>query len=194
MTPPIIASAGDDKPRELPDADLHNAVCAFVCDLGMYPDPRFGKVAHKVIIAWELEQKMADNRPFMLSKEYTLSLFEKSTLYKHLTSWKGASLTATELKGLDLETLIGKGCRVMVVHHVAQNGNTYANIDAVLPADKKAPTLAVVNKDPPKWFETKRQEYKAAMSRYEGGPEQEPESQGGGAIEEIPFSPFDAPH
>lgn len=182
---PIIASADSDKPRELPDADLHNAVCAFAFDLGQYPDPRYGKVSHKVILAWELEQKMSDGRPFMLSREYTLSLFEKALLFKHLTSWKGAPLSALELKGLDLESLVGKACRLMVIHHQASNGKTYANIDSVLPPDKKAAPLAITNKEPPKWFEAKRKEYAAAMARYEGGEPEDGQPQAG--LDEVPF-------
>ena len=181
---PLIASAESSGPRELPDADLHAAVCAFVYDLGNYPDPRFGKVSHKVMLAFELEQRMADGRRFMLSKEYTLSLFEKSTLYKHLTSWKGAPLSALELKGLDLESLVGKGCRIMVIHNVATNGKTYANIDSILPPDKKAQPLTVENKEPPKWFETKRQEYAAAMTRLGDPP---PEHEAPPQHDEIPF-------
>lgn len=183
---PIIASAESDKPRELPDADLHNAVCCFAFDLGQYPDPRWGKVQHKVILAWELEQTMADGRRFMLSKEYTLSLFDKALLFKHLTSWKGSALSAAELKGLDLETLVGKPCRIMVIHHVAANGKTYANIDAVLPPDKKAEPMKPMNVEPPKWFEQKRLEYAAAMARYEGG-DSEPEEPSASEHDSIPF-------
>jgi len=162
---PLIASAEGDRPRELPDADLHRAVCAFVFDLGLYPDPKWGKVTHRILIAWELEQKMADGRPFMLSKEYTLSLFEKSTLFRHLTSWKGQPLSAQELKGLDLETLVGKNCRLNVIHAVSHKGTTYANVDAVLPADKQAEPLKVYAPEPPKWFEVKRQEYATALAK-----------------------------
>jgi hypothetical protein len=186
---PIIASAESDKPRELPDADLHNAVCAFVYDLGLYPNPHFGKVNHRVLIAWELEQKMQDGRPFMLSKEYTLSLFEKAELFKHLTSWKGAALTATELKALDLETLVGKGCRIMVIHVVAKNGKTYANVGSVLPPDKKVEVLKIYNTEHPKWFATKRQEYAAALARYEGDAPP-PDHDGGlpaAGVDEVPF-------
>lgn len=185
--PPIIASAESDRPRELPDADIHNAVCAFVVDLGMYPDQHFGKVTHRVMFCFEIEQKMADGRPFMLSKEYTLSLFEKATLFKHLTSWKGSPLSAEELKGFDLETRVGKPCRLNVIHRTAKSGSVYANIDAVLPPDKKAEPLKVFATEPPAWFETKRKEYAAAMARYEGG--SGPET--GGGLDEIPFNRFD---
>ena len=183
---PIIASAESDKPRELPDADIHNAVCAFVFDLGMRVDMNWGKIQRRVIIAWELEQQMADGRPFMLSKEYTLSLFERAPLFQHLTSWKGKALTESELKALDLETLVGKPCRLNVIHKESK-GKTYANVDAVLPADKKATPLTVYAKEPPKWFEATRQKYAADLAAHESEQAGQPAPPKDAGHDEVPF-------
>lgn len=185
---PIIASAESDKPRELPDADLHNALCVFVYDLGHRLDPTWGKIQHKIIIAWELEQKMSDGRPFMLSKEYTLSLYEKADLFKHLTGWKGAELSEGELKAFDLDSLVGKMCRLEIIHKVVK-GKTYANVNTVIKADKKVPQMVAVAKEPPKWFEAKRTEYASALASHEAAEagQPQPEPHAGSQHDSIPF-------
>ena len=59
---------------------------------------------------------LADGKPFLISRRYSLSLHEKSSLRRDLESWRGRAFTQEELRGFDLEVLIGVGCLVSVVH------------------------------------------------------------------------------
>lgn len=151
----LIASDSGGGPKELPEADIHNAVCAFVEDLGIQPGYQGGAPKHKCIIVWELEAKMSDGRPFMLSKRYTVSLFEKATLRHDLESWRGVAFTADELKGFDLSKLKGVPCRLNVVHKPKADGAMKAEVQSVI---KAAPGYkpAVVNQTPPDWIAKER--------------------------------------
>ncbi len=115
-----------------------------------------GKPAkRKVIIGWELEQKMSDGRPFMLSKRYTLSLHEKATLRHDLESWRGQAFTPEELDGFDIEVLKGKQCRVNVIHKPKEGGGVSASIQAVMKAAKGV-DLSITNATPPNWIAEER--------------------------------------
>jgi len=110
----------------------HDAVFCDVVDLGMV-DGTYGK-KHLVQVVWQLAVKMEDGRPFTVSRRYGLSLHEKAALYKDLKSYGKKAPPAN----LDLETLIGKPCTVLVVH-AERDGSTFANVQALLPAGAKKP-------------------------------------------------------
>lgn len=183
---PIIASAESDKPRELPEVDVHNAVCVYVEDLGKVPMTYQGvtEVKHRVYICWEIEQRMADGRRFHQGKEYTLSLWKQATLFKDINSWRGKSFTADELKHFDLDILKGKPCRLSIVHSEPKDGVTYANVASVLTA-KGEPLVAEVD-DVPEWIATRRQKYAAKLAAFFGGPEPEMDRPST-AVDEVPF-------
>lgn len=181
----------------LPDADIHYAICAISFDLGMKVNEQFGKIEPKIMLAWELEQRMEDGRPFMLSREYTLSLHKKSNLRKLIEAWRGKAMTEAEAEDFDTDVLVGKTCRISVVHNKSEHtGKTYANVQAVMPPGAKCPALKVEAKDVPEWFETKRAEYAADVARKLRGeppPSDHDAEAAGGSLDEVPFAPFDAP-
>ena len=82
-----------------------------------------------------------------MSKEYTLSLHEKSALTKVLEAWRGAKFTEEELAGFDLNKILGKPCQIQVIHTV-KGDNTYSNIAAIMALPKgmkvDAPTETLV--------------------------------------------------
>jgi hypothetical protein len=117
---------------------LHRAVCVDVVDLGMV-DGQWGK-KHKCRVMWELDCKMDDGKRFVVGKQYTLSLHEKSGLHKDLKAWRGVAFTPDELKGFDVEKVIGAPCQLLI-GHVEKDGNVYANISAITKADPKAKLL-----------------------------------------------------
>lgn len=100
------------------------------------------KTLHKVRITWELplETKVFNpekgEQPFSVSKEYTLSMHEKSNLRKDLSSWLGRSFTDDEASAFDITKLLSVPCMVNVVHNQASNGNVYANVMGVMPLPK----------------------------------------------------------
>jgi hypothetical protein len=80
-----------------------------------------------------------------VSARYTVSLHKKSRLRQHLEMWRGKAFTAEELKGFDLEKLIGANGQMQVVHNVADEGKVYANVQAIVPAQGGSPKLAPLN-------------------------------------------------
>jgi hypothetical protein len=88
-----------------------------------------------------------DGKPLMISKRYTMSLGEQSTLRKDLESWRGKKFTAEELLGFDLNVLLGKFAMCNVTHN-DREGKTYANLSGLsqVPAAlKKLPEPVGVN-------------------------------------------------
>jgi len=111
------------------------AVCVDVVDLGMIPGPWGTKSKCKIV--WEISERMPDGRPFIASKWYTISLHEKSSLHKHLKSWRGKAFTPDELRGFDLEKLIGAPCQLLIEQQ-EKDGILYGNVTTILRAVKNA--------------------------------------------------------
>ena len=61
--------------------------------------------------------------------EMTISLNEKSKLFKTLTSWNGTM----PFSGFDTETMVGKGATLNIIHKTSQKGREYADITAIMP-------------------------------------------------------------
>jgi hypothetical protein len=99
------------------------------------------KTLHKVRVTWELplETKVfheeKGEQPYVVSKEYTLSMHEKSNLRKDLESWRGKPFSEQEAEAFDITKLIGAPCMLNIVHN-AKDGNVYANIASITPLPK----------------------------------------------------------
>jgi hypothetical protein len=136
---PLIATQGESKPKQLPPAGTHVARCYSVVDLGTQTLQYMGteKEMRKIRVTWELPDERAvfdeekGEQPFVLSKEYTLSLYEKANLRHDLESWRGKQFTAQELAGFDIFTLLGAPCLLSVIHKTTDKGKTFANIATV---------------------------------------------------------------
>lgn len=144
----LLATAGDTKEFELCPAGNHVARCYSVVDLG-YQDTEWQgvhKSVRKVRISWELPSElMDDGRPFSVSANYTLSLGEKANLRRDLQSWRGRPFTEEELRGFDIETVVGVPAMVNVVHNTARDGRTYANVGSISPLPKGLECPPAVN-------------------------------------------------
>jgi hypothetical protein len=172
----IIAKPNDGKEfakLPLPEAGTVQAVCCAVWDLGLQlsnfkNEDGSNKYQHKVIIAWEIAEKINapeseyNGKPYMLTRKYTLSLGEKATLRKDLDSWRGVPFTKEQLdNGFDLEKLIGANCLIGIKHETDRNdpGKVYANVTAILPPVKGMEKLLPVrarDELPPKWVQEKQ--------------------------------------
>jgi hypothetical protein len=116
---------------------LHQAVCVDVVDLGDQDTP-WG-VKPKIEIRWQLDEVNPETQKrFEIRNRYTNSLHEKAVLRQTLETWRGKKFTSDELKGWDLEKLIGVNCQVQVVHKPGDEGRVWANVQAVVPAAKGA--------------------------------------------------------
>ena len=119
---------------------LQRAVCCDVVELGLVDGP-FGK-KRKVRIVWQSEHLMEDNKPFLLMKAYGATLHKKGNLRGDLESWRGKPLSDKEADDFDLEVLLGKNCQVLVVQNT-KDGQTYSNVNTVVPPVKGAFSLVV---------------------------------------------------
>ena len=97
------------------------------------------KKAHRVSITWELPTELAvfkeENgpEPFVVSKEYTLSMHEKATLRKDLESWRGKGYTDEETKRFDVTKLLGQTCMLSVIQEAGKKDPTrnYVKVSSV---------------------------------------------------------------
>lgn len=134
---PIAKAKGKSDFKPVPEG-LHIAVCYAVIGLGTqivtYQDKK--KEMEKVCLIWELPnvdpiEIDGEMKPKVISNMYTNSLDKKANLRKHLESWRGKSFTPEQLKGFDLDLLIGANCQIQVIHnHVDEN--VYANISTIV--------------------------------------------------------------
>jgi hypothetical protein len=94
------------------------------------------KIMHKVVLTWELhgedsngeKLQTEDGKPLIVSKRYTVSLGDQSTLRKDLESWSGKKMTTEDRKNFDMKNLLGKFCMLSVVH--SEDGK-YANVSTI---------------------------------------------------------------
>lgn len=112
-------------------AGTHRAVCVDVVDLGQV-ETQYG-TKPMLRLVWEIEERMDDGRPFIVSKRYTQSLNEKATLRHDLESWRGKPLTGDELAGFDTEKLIGAPALVNVMHRNGEAGKVWSNVTGIMP-------------------------------------------------------------
>jgi hypothetical protein len=143
----------EKKKFELVPEGLHHGVCVWLFDLGTHMDTMFNKEKRCVRIAWELPDVRVKGTkdgvdydyPKIISKEYNLSMNEKSTLRKHLESWRGRKFTDEEKGGFDLQSVLGVNCMVQIIHDT-KGDDTYANINAILPLYKGMETKSPESK------------------------------------------------
>lgn len=147
-----LAKKGAD--RELTPAGTHVATCIKFIHFGHVKEINFHgqeQYMDKCRLAWELpnEMRVFDEaegpKPMMVSKDYTLSLGEKSNLRKDLESWRGQSFTPEELLGFDVETIVGKPCLINVIHAIAKSGSKYSKIASITPLMKGTEAPAQIN-------------------------------------------------
>jgi len=92
-------------------------------------------------IVFESEVENDEGKRFCVwSRRFTPSLSDRANLRKELKKIMGRDFTALELKGFDIEALIGFGVNLIIQHEIGSNGNTYAVISFIAP-DKSGSTL-----------------------------------------------------
>ena len=101
------------------------------------------KKINKVLIGFELptETKVFNEekglQPCVISKEYTLSLHEKSKIRPLIESWRGKKFDDAEIETFDWTKLVGVPCMLSIVH----NDKGYAEIAGIskLPKGTECP-------------------------------------------------------
>jgi hypothetical protein len=138
----ILAKENGGKDFKKVPPGAHFAICNMVVDCGLQEGFQ-KKPQHKIYLRWEVPDERVSYEkdgatiegPCSIGRFYTLSLSEKANLRKDLENWRGRSFTADELKGFDLESVLGKPCQIMVTHD-SDSGKTYANITGVMGVSK----------------------------------------------------------
>ena len=138
----ILATTTEGKKRELVPVGNHVARCVQMIHLGTKEFEYSGetKKQNKVRLVWELldenytyekdGEQITSN--FMIGKEYTLSMHEKSSLRKELQSWRGKPFTSDEARSFDVTKLLNVPCMLNVIHKESGDGSkTYANISSI---------------------------------------------------------------
>lgn len=132
--PLVIKESGAQHFEPAPPG-LHEAVCVDVVDMGIVPT-KFGPKS-KVKVIWQIKMLNKEGERFQARATYTQSLMEGSNLRRDLESWRGRTFTPDELKGFDVEKLLGVNCQLSLKHAISKStGRTYAQVTVVLPANK----------------------------------------------------------
>ena len=132
----LIAKVVDNESKypEVPTG-VHKARCVKVIDLGTQENNYEGETTwkHQCMIIWEVPlEKNNNGEPLTISKFYTLSLHEKATLGKDLSSWRGRPFTELEKKGFDVSNLLGVPCYL----NVMMNKKGKPKVEAIMPLPK----------------------------------------------------------
>lgn len=120
------------------EAGTYPARCYSMIHIGTTKENIMGeeKWLNKVRITWELPTELKEfkqgegEKPYVISKEFTLSMNEKANLRKFLEGWRGKGFSEDEAKAFDITALLGKPCMISVIHKVSKKGNTYAEISS----------------------------------------------------------------
>ena len=180
--------------REVIPQGLYLSVCCAVFDVGTQDLVFEGhhKDVHQVIIVWELpECRMtieAEGKkieiPRVISRTFTLTWDNRGHLRKLLESWRGQAFTKEQIEAnFDLGNLVGVAGQLQVLHN-EKDGNTYANVDVVLPmpkgiarpeGERKTRFFSLEEdididtlRDVPNWIVEKIKASKEYRERYEG--------------------------
>ena len=118
---------------------VYTALSSMLIDLGGQKSILDSNVRRKFMMVWNIVGEFIEvnneQLPRVMSKEYTLSLNEKSNLRKDLQAWRGQAFTEDELQGFDLLTVMNKPCQLQIINE-EKNGKTYNNISAIMAMPK----------------------------------------------------------
>ena len=118
---------------------VYTAISSMLIDLGGQKSLLDGNVRRKFMMVWNIVGEFIEvnneQLPRVMSKEYTLSLNEKSNLRKDLQAWRGQAFTEEELQGFDLLSIMNKPCQLQIINE-EKNGKTYNNISSIMAMPK----------------------------------------------------------
>ena len=138
MASKTTVRAPEGKEWPIAPEGLYQAVCVDVWEIWVEKRPEHfgGGLVDKTRLVWQLDKEDEEGRRFEVMSTYTASLHEKAKLRGHLESWRGRRFTDDELKGFELENIVGVNCQIQVVHTLSTSGKTYANVQAIVPLGK----------------------------------------------------------
>mgnify|MGYP003652700365 CR=1 FL=1 len=148
----ILASGSTETKREIVPSGTHIARCYSMIHIGTVEWEYQGetKYSNKIRVTFELPFEIRDfggeEKPMVISKEYTLSLHEKSNLRRDLEGWRGKSFNSQELSKFDITNLISKECNISIIHKTSKSGNEFAQIGSISGMSKGSNCPDQINK------------------------------------------------
>ena len=133
--------ASDNQGSSIPklEGGVYTAISSAIVDLGLQKNEKFDKTQRKFMMIWtilnETIEVNGEQLPRQLSKEYSFSLHEKSTLRKDLQAWRGKAFTEDELRGFNILNVLNVPCQLQVLLE-EKNGRQYNNIASIMALPK----------------------------------------------------------
>lgn len=136
----LRAKAEGEPRKPIPAGNYFGIICG-VYDIGTQTGGQYGP-KHQIIVSWELHKKKGAVRNEAgvvqsISNFYGLSFSELSSLRKDVESMLGRKFTLPEAKsGYDVEELLGKPCRLQIIHDTKADGTIRDMIGTIMPLDE----------------------------------------------------------
>ena len=133
--------ASDNGGSSIPklEGGVYTAISSAIVDLGLQNNEKFDKTQRKFMMIWtilnETIEVNGEQLPRQLSKEYSFSLHEKSTLRKDLQAWRGKAFTEEELRGFNILNVLNVPCQLQILLE-ERNGKNYNNIASIMALPK----------------------------------------------------------
>ncbi len=138
----IAQNNNNNSGGQIVPAGTHVARCYQIIHIGTILDTYQGeeRLVNKVRLVFELPLETFDfgkgQQPFSIGRDFTLSMHEKSGLRAFVQSWLGESLSDSDAAKFDISTLLSKEGMITVMHRLANNGKTYADLKNASPLVK----------------------------------------------------------
>ena len=135
----IIAKSTGEAIERLEDG-VYTAICVGLVDVGEQFSEMYNKSSRQVRIIWQIcgetyKNSEGEEIPRSYSKQYTLSLGDRSKLRKDLEAWRGKAFTEEELAGFDLTNILNIPCQLQLMNKT-RNDKTYTDIVAIMALPK----------------------------------------------------------
>jgi hypothetical protein len=128
--------------KEMPRSQLpileggaYLARCVGAMDMGDQYDAFHKKTKRDIMLTFELTDEYVERESVQenrwISRSFTLSLSEKSSLRKALSDWFGRDLTEDERRGFDVTELIGRGCLLQITKKERADGGFRNQISTI---------------------------------------------------------------
>ena len=141
----IDFSSGSDKEREIVPAGNHVAILYSIIELGTMDTEYMGtpKTSRKVRLTWELPEEKrefdGEEKPMVVGKTYTISLYEGSRLRPIVVGMLGG-LTEEQEETFDIKSLLGKACMLQVAPE-DWDGKKFASVISAAQLPDDSPNL-----------------------------------------------------
>ena len=145
----MILTNSSSQKREIIPSGSYPARCISMIDIGTIPYEWQGEKKSRTVIRLKFElptltkvfNSDKGEQPYVIERQFTKSLHEKSALLPFLNNWRGKALTSDDCQSFDLGKLLGAECMLSIVHN-SVGDKTYANIGGIstLPKGLECPS------------------------------------------------------